>query len=348
LSPRLVASSLTAACLALPPLPARADTRYVMVTDRASQRIILFSGADGSLVNEHFIDFLALGPAIGYPAEPVQVDNEIWVSGLFGGVRRYAADGSAYLGTFGASQLSNTFGFEFANGIAYIPCNEGVQAGLVFQFNRSGIFIGGFFVGGSTYDILRRGDELLLSNSGPSGTVILRYSLSGNPLGPFTCPGCPTPSVGGQLVHLPDGGVLMTGHGAGGGLFRYSATGAFVTSYPPAPWGIAALDNGAILCSFRKETGTAGPYDLTTGAYAPLLTGIDSFGAGILVVPSACYANCDGSTTPPILTVSDFGCFLNRFAAGETYANCDGSTQPPALNVLDFNCFLNRFAAGCS
>jgi hypothetical protein len=29
------------------------------------------------------------------------------------------------------------------------------------------------------------------------------------------------------------------------------------------------------------------------------------------------------------------------------YPNCDNSTTPPILNVLDFNCFLNRFAAGC-
>jgi hypothetical protein len=65
-----------------------------------------------------------------------------------------------------------------------------------------------------------------------------------------------------------------------------------------------------------------------------------------LHLPS-CYANCDGSTVPPILNVLDFNCFLNRFAAGDGYANCDGSTVPPVLNVLDFNCFLNRFAAGC-
>ncbi len=61
----------------------------------------------------------------------------------------------------------------------------------------------------------------------------------------------------------------------------------------------------------------------------------------------ACYANCDGSTTPPVLNVTDFACFLNRYAAGHPYANCDGSTTPPVLNVLDFACFLNRFAAGC-
>jgi hypothetical protein len=33
-----------------------------------------------------------------------------------------------------------------------------------------------------------------------------------------------------------------------------------------------------------------------------------------------CYPNCDASTTPPILNVQDFSCFLNAFASGETYA----------------------------
>jgi hypothetical protein len=60
-----------------------------------------------------------------------------------------------------------------------------------------------------------------------------------------------------------------------------------------------------------------------------------------------CYANCDGSTTAPILNVQDFACFLNRFASADPYANCDHSTAPPVLNVQDFSCFLNAFAAGC-
>jgi hypothetical protein len=60
-----------------------------------------------------------------------------------------------------------------------------------------------------------------------------------------------------------------------------------------------------------------------------------------------CYANCDGSTQPPILNIADFSCFLGRFAAGDPDANCDGSTTPPLLNVADFSCFLGKFAAGC-
>jgi hypothetical protein len=63
--------------------------------------------------------------------------------------------------------------------------------------------------------------------------------------------------------------------------------------------------------------------------------------------PPPCYANCDQSSTPPILNVGDFACFLNRFAAGQPGANCDGSSAAPTLTIADFACFLNRFAAGC-
>jgi hypothetical protein len=60
-----------------------------------------------------------------------------------------------------------------------------------------------------------------------------------------------------------------------------------------------------------------------------------------------CYANCDWSTTAPILNVTDFTCFLTRYAAGDVWANCDVSSQAPVLNVADFTCFLQRYAAGC-
>jgi hypothetical protein len=61
----------------------------------------------------------------------------------------------------------------------------------------------------------------------------------------------------------------------------------------------------------------------------------------------SCYANCDGSTAPPVLNVNDFVCFQSKYAAGDPGANCDGSTSPPVLNVNDFICFQSSFAAGC-
>jgi hypothetical protein len=66
-----------------------------------------------------------------------------------------------------------------------------------------------------------------------------------------------------------------------------------------------------------------------------------------ITADATCYANCDGSTTTPILTVNDFVCFQTLFAAGDPAANCDGSTQPPILNVNDFICFQQAFATGC-
>ncbi|MFN0133613.1 MAG: GC-type dockerin domain-anchored protein [Phycisphaerales bacterium] len=73
---------------------------------------------------------------------------------------------------------------------------------------------------------------------------------------------------------------------------------------------------------------------------------------GLVYLPApvtpACYANCDGSTTPPVLNINDFICFTNLFAANDPLANCDGSTTPPTLNVNDFTCFLNAFAVGCT
>jgi uncharacterized delta-60 repeat protein len=73
-----------------------------------------------------------------------------------------------------------------------------------------------------------------------------------------------------------------------------------------------------------------------------------------LILP--CYANCDGSTSEPLLNIDDFTCFINRYAEAtglphaqqvSHYANCDGSTTAPVLNVDDFTCFINRFAQGC-
>jgi agmatine deiminase len=73
-------------------------------------------------------------------------------------------------------------------------------------------------------------------------------------------------------------------------------------------------------------------------------------------IGSPCYANCDESTTAPVLNVDDFTCFINQFAIAQSlppaeqithYANCDASTIAPVLNVDDFTCFINRFALGC-
>jgi len=92
------------------------------------------------------------------------------------------------------------------------------------------------------------------------------------------------------------------------------------------------------------------PTDIRLFAGGSSVNGSDVTGWDNVTVqpaPAACYANCDGSTTPPVANVADFTCFLQKFAASDPYANCDGSTTPPVLNVADFTCFLQKFAAGC-
>lgn len=76
--------------------------------------------------------------------------------------------------------------------------------------------------------------------------------------------------------------------------------------------------------------------------------GAVQFDDASLVVSGACAANCDGSTTLPLLGAADFSCFLSKYRAGDLYANCDGSTASPVLGAADFSCFLNRYRAGCS
>jgi trimeric autotransporter adhesin len=116
----------------------------------------------------------------------------------------------------------------------------------------------------------------------------------------------------------------------------------------PTQWGsVFALQ------PFVDEQGTP---SLFIGGQITSLAGMPSYRIaqyiGCPTAPPICYANCDGSTAPPLLNIEDFICFLNRFAEGTTlphaqqlvhYANCDGSTLAPVLNVDDFTCFLDRF-----
>ena len=76
----------------------------------------------------------------------------------------------------------------------------------------------------------------------------------------------------------------------------------------------------------------------------------------LVTITAPCYANCDASTTPPVVNTGDFTCFLQQYSAAQPlasaqqqahYANCDGSTTFPQVNTADFTCFLQKYAAGC-
>jgi hypothetical protein len=141
-------------------------------------------------------------------------------------------------------------------------------------------------------------------------------------------PGTRTPILvaGGSV---PGGGALQAWDGYG-----WSAIGS-------------GLD-GAVLALAPVSDDPAHPQLHVGGSFTRNGDNVSGSFARIMCVPYPCYANCDGSTAPPILDANDFQCFLNKYTMGSSYANCDGSVAPPVLNINDFQCFLNQFAAGCS
>jgi hypothetical protein len=141
--------------------------------------------------------------------------------------------------------------------------------------------------------------------------------------------------------------------------FSVQAGGSAPLSYRWQRNGLDLSDGGAI-SGATTSTLTINPAATThAGEFSVRvsnLCGSMTSSSASLTVLAPCYANCDQSTTAPLLNVEDFSCFINRFAEGQLlgaaqqvthYANCDNSTTVPVLNVEDFTCFINKFAAGC-
>lgn len=153
-------------------------------------------------------------------------------------------------------------------------------------------------------------------------------------------------------------GVWITAQPMGGQFSPGAAATLSVAAEGTGPltyqWrkGGQPLSNGGAISGATSATlridplgiGDTGSYDAVIGNACGSAT---SQAVPVFVLGGPCYANCDGSSIPPVLNVSDFVCFQNAFAASSTYANCDGSTTPPVLNVMDFVCFQSRYAQGC-
>jgi probable HAF family extracellular repeat protein len=209
--------------------------------------------------------------------------------------------------------------------------------------------LGAFAPQGTANAINFDGSVIVGTSSSVNGTMeAFRWTPSGM-IGLGDLPGGPFQS---QAWAVSDDGQIVVGQATTeGGLFGAGQSTAFIWDQAHGIRDLKQVltDAGLDLTGWLLTSARAISADGAT------ITGIgtnpDGNGEGwIAHLPraSSCYANCDNSTTPPILNILDFSCFLNLFAAGDPAANCDNSTTPPVLNVLDFTCFLNRFAAGCS
>ncbi|QYU67134.1 hypothetical protein J4558_19575 [Leptolyngbya sp. 15MV] len=122
---------------------------------------------------------------------------------------------------------------------------------------------------------------------------------------------------------------------------------------PHAGWSLITTggpnSSNSIGPSTAIEVLTVNDNDGFLGNGTPDYTSICSaFASHSVACPAiTCYANCDASTGTPVLSPSDFVCFLNRYRAGDLWANCDGSVGTPALSPSDFVCFLDKYRTGC-
>jgi probable HAF family extracellular repeat protein len=143
-----------------------------------------------------------------------------------------------------------------------------------------------------------------------------------------------------------DGSVVVGDSSAGAWIWTTAANGVLLQTVlgPALPSGHTVPSAWAVSHDGLAITGLMVDQSFIEQAYI----------ARLAFLP--CTANCDNSTSSPILNIDDFTCFINQFAAAAAlphaqqlthYANCDGSTTAPALNIDDFTCFINRFAQGC-
>jgi hypothetical protein len=120
---------------------------------------------------------------------------------------------------------------------------------------------------------------------------------------------------------------------------------------PTLPAFGTSVTGGTISWWLTDDRTLFGLLNLRDGQGNDINTTSPGFGTGQAFIRktlgAACYANCDNSTSQPMLNVADFTCFLQKFSLGDPYANCDASTANPTLNVADFTCFLQKFALGC-
>jgi hypothetical protein len=180
-------------------------------------------------------------------------------------------------------------------------------------------------------------DEVWAIGTGDSAVVLMRWNGSQWSLMQ------PPPNTGGSILATGPDDLWASGWD---GYWHWN--GSAWTAVPASvPGSEYVIRSGGMQMVGNCDIWTVGFWQRPDGVTFSLAERLGS---------SACPANCDGSSAPPILNVDDFTCFINHFAAASAlphaqqlghYANCDNSTTPPVLNVDDFTCFINQFAAGC-
>lgn len=259
----MIRRAITVIVLAAVLTPLAANGQFLMMPDSTNNRLVLFSPADGSVINNNLF-----GLAAGTPLHAMQVRSEIWVSEQVGDrISRWDFNGNS-LGAISGG-LDNVRGMEQVGNTVYLT-NSGTANGApgpaLVMFDVSTTPLGFFSTAGlspSPFGALDYQGGLLVSSSSANDDIH-KFTLSGTSLGTFYN-GTGINFVE-QLNYARNGNILAAGFSSPAGIYELDATtGAIVGSFAASgPRGVYQLTNGDILWSngsgahvYDPDTGTS-------------------------------------------------------------------------------------------
>jgi hypothetical protein len=250
----------------------------LMVPDSTGDRVMLFSSADGSLIDADFIDLTPQGAAT--PINAVQVGQEIWVSDqIADSVFRYSLDGTTHLGTI-TGGLDNIRGFEVLGNTVYMTnagTNNGAPGNGVVTIDVPSATINGYFAtgddgAGSPFDVLGYFGNLLINDI--TGEDIDVFDTGGNFQSVFH------ESDGVTGIDFPEqmnatslGNILVGGFSSPAGIYEYDGSGNQLNYYDVGTGvrGVYELTNGNIMFTDGSGVHVLNPI---TGAITTSIDGV--------------------------------------------------------------------------
>lgn len=224
---------------------------YIMGVDSTNDGVSLFDAQTGALVQQNFIDLVAVDA--GTPKHAMQVGNEIWVSDqIRDSIFRFDLTG-AHLGTIGTTGLDNIKGMQVVGNQVWVT-NAGSNNGssgdsIVFIDIASQGIAGSVATNGSLFDLIHYQGQILASNI--TREALEWYDLNGNYVGDFvTSDGVSGIDFPQQLAARANGNVLAGGFSSPAGVYEYDQFGnslGIVAGVDQGIRGVIELGNGDVM-----------------------------------------------------------------------------------------------------
>jgi|688.fasta_scaffold63757_6 hypothetical protein len=239
----------------------------LMVVDSLSDRVLLVSDFDGSIINPSFITdsarFSTIVNAVSSGPNSVFISDQ-----AANAVFEYSTSGT-YLRTVvsaAANNVSNIRGIAVHNNRLYVTVAGGAYTNTVQSFRLDGTDQQTFISAklDSPWDVYFRGNDVLVSNSGSDD--IERFDLNGTYLNTLVS----STGVGGvnfpqQIHERANGNLLVGGFSVSAGIYEYLPNGTQVNYYNlPGPRAAYELGNGKYLYSAGTRLAVFDPVTLVS------------------------------------------------------------------------------------